>query len=75
MFYEALDDLDQYDIGLKSDSNFFIDQIHEKNQKTLIERMSMRDSFLEKEKWKVVNPTMKLFESNKVKIEFSEKKK
>jgi hypothetical protein len=32
-FYEALDELDQYDLGLKDDANFFINEIEEKNQK------------------------------------------
>ena len=71
-FYEALDELDQYDLGLENDDNFFIQQLKDQNEKIKKERASMRQSFLEKQTWKVVNPSKKLFD-NSNKIEFSKK--
>ena len=31
-FYEALDELDQYDLGLQNSPNFFIKEIEDRNQ-------------------------------------------
>ena len=75
-FYEALDELDQYDLGLPDNANFFVLEIKDKNSKLEVERASQRESFLDREKWKVVNPTVKLFASSETKkIKLSPKSK
>ena len=57
MFYEGLDDIDQYPNDQNSPDNFFVAQIRLKNCNLIDERQFCFPSFLDQKQWLITNPS------------------
>ena len=57
MFYEGLDDIDQYPNDQHCEDNFFVAQIRLKNHALVDERQFCFASFLDQKQWLITNPS------------------